>query len=55
MPRGLRHAMAGNDGYVGATGCEALSDFAQVSDLGIFLPCNQRLPGLQSSSLPAKN
>jgi hypothetical protein len=55
MTTGERRALAGNNGYADATGCAALSDFAQVSDQGIFLPCNQRLPGLQSSSLPAKN
>jgi len=27
--------VVGNNGYAGATGCEALSDFAQVSDHGI--------------------
>ena len=26
--------MIGNHGYAGATGCESLSDFAQVSDHG---------------------
>jgi hypothetical protein len=32
-----KNAVVGNDGYAGATGCEALSAFAQVSDHG-FLP-----------------
>jgi len=31
---GLYKAVVGNNGYAGATGCEALSDFAQVSDHG---------------------
>jgi len=34
----LYEAVAGNNGYAGATGCEALSDFAQVSDHGSLLP-----------------
>ena len=31
---GLYKAVVGNNGYAGATGCEALSDFALVSDHG---------------------
>jgi len=31
---GLYKAVVGNNGYAGATGREALSDFAQVSDHG---------------------
>jgi len=31
---GLYNAVIGNNGYAGATGCAALSDFAQVSDHG---------------------
>jgi len=31
---GLHKAVVGNNGHAGATGCEALSDFAQVSDHG---------------------
>jgi hypothetical protein len=47
-------AVVGNNGYAGATGCEALSDFAQVSDHGILGPWHSRyLP--QTSSLPATN
>jgi len=31
---GLYNAVIGNNGYASATGCAALSDFAQVSDHG---------------------
>jgi len=31
---GLYKAVIGNNGYAGATRCQALSDFAQVSDHG---------------------
>jgi len=34
----LYEAVAGNNGNAGVTGCEALSDFAQVSDHGSLLP-----------------
>jgi len=37
---GLYKAVVGNNGYAGATGCEALSAFAQVSDHGILSPQN---------------
>ena len=38
MGAGLGKAVVVNNGYAGATGCEALSDFAQVSDHGSFVP-----------------
>jgi len=47
--------VVGNNGYKGAAGCEALSDFAQVSGRGFFLGWTHRFTDLQSSSLPAKN
>jgi hypothetical protein len=34
----LLKVVAGNNGYAGATGCEALSDFALVSGHGFLLP-----------------
>jgi len=37
----LYEAVVGNNGYAGATECEALSDFAQVSDHGSLLPRGQ--------------
>jgi len=46
----LYEAVAGNTGYAGATGCEALSAFAQVSDHALY--CLTKNPS-QSSSLLA--
>jgi len=52
----LYSAVVGNNGYAGATGCEPLSDFAQVSDHGFLLLACLDLPlTTETSSLPAKN
>jgi len=44
-------AVVGSNGYAGATGCEPLSDFAHVSDHGIFLPPHPRFAFLETDSL----
>jgi len=44
------NAVAENNGYAGATGCEAHSDFAQVSGHGFFVPVNHFFLSLETCS-----
>jgi len=37
LSAGLCKAVAGNNGHAGATGCEARSGFAEVSDHGFIV------------------
>jgi hypothetical protein len=46
--------VAGNNGYAGATGCEALSDFALVSGHGFFVPLMPQSPPRSNSLAPGK-